>query len=340
MTIPRTPLRRAAAALTAALVLSGCSFDPAAQAPFSDQTEQMPPAKMPKATPDGAPGAGKSHSGKQDSSGDPCAVDDTTLAACLPTVTALVGIDMSRGLAATEDGAVWDIRPGLQPTVLTDAGGPVRQLVASPTVFEDGQVFVLMESGQVRRLTVLPNNRVDWRDLDTLREPAVLTAPKRPGAEPEPLFSDDERIELISACTQEAGPPTLLSTMLEGVPLISQWDGFLLSPVTGVSFDNSIGGCVVVNKTLIVAVPGAQQVVAIELQLDGADEFSSWTTKGAPEVLVDGQFGHIEALAAVPGPDGVEIWGGTINRRMGTGGAADDRIVRIPSDGAGGASPV
>ncbi|WP_448851095.1 glucose dehydrogenase [Corynebacterium sp. 335C] len=350
----RSPARRAAAAACAALLAcaSGClADDPALRGPFAEAPEgAMPePAPMPKAESPGLPGSGPSSRPREADDADPCAVDEVTLAACLPEVTALAAVRPGEGAAATADGALWRIRPGAPPERVAEGGARVRQLLAMPDSAETGQVMVLRDDASVARLTLLPGGGADLAEREP--EPGAVAMHVGRDGEPAFLLAGDEGIEVVGVCAVPPDAPPLMTVYLDGRPTLVQWNGALVEPLGGVDVDDTIGGCAFDGSRVVVAVPGAQRVVALPVALQSLDESAPlpgdpggpqvWSVEGGPDVLVEGAFGHIREIAVVPSAGGAEIWGGTANRALaeGGGGASDDRVVRLPADGGRGGSP-
>lgn len=332
-------------ALSAAVALLGatsvaCAQDQGLQQPFAEVEGDIHPIAPPDAEIDrlpdnggAAPEQGQSH---------PCDISDEILAACLPDVTAMTATGDSRGLTATSDGTLWDIRPGHEPEPLLQAQAPVRQLLPSSSVEEDGQVHVLLDDGSLHRLTLLPSGGTDWRETggpgDTV---AIVAGP----AGPENIRINDPGIELQALCDTPEGAPPIASVILDGQPTLVVFYGMMIEPLTGVDFDDSIGGCAASADEVVVAVPGAQRVVSIPLALDSGSgtlsEEAFWSVAGSPEVLVDGMYGHVSTVTIVDAEGVGEVWAGTANRVLAEGGPgeSDDRVVRFPLDGAAGGSP-
>lgn len=325
----------AGASLTACLDSS-----PELSAPFAEASSEptgvaMPDSRMKDALP--APGAQRQ---PRATDRDPCAIDDVVLAACLPETTAVASPGPGRVVVAVGDGTLMLVVAGTEPVEIATAGSRVRQIVAGPTVAEDGQLFLLRVDGSVARLTLLPGGGADLRELPEHASPSALGLYLDDSGAPNTLLAGDPGIELISVCHGPHGSPPLLTVRLDGTPMLAQWSEGLIQPVGGVDLSDSLGGCAIVGDRVIVAVPGAQRVVAIPVAPPAPGPFGAWTVAGSPEVIIDGEFGHIGWVAPVFVEGGVEVWGATVNRAEGrSGGDSDERVVRLPSGGSAGGSP-
>lgn len=343
---PARAVALACAGLLAATAGGCLADDPALRSPFTEvpgQAQQQP-VPMPSAEVPGDPGS-RGAAPEPDRDRAPCDVDPVTLAACLPEVTALAGAGPGEGVAATADGGLWRIRPGLAPERVADAGGRVIQLMAMPDSPETGQILVLRADGTVSRLTLLPGG-ADYADREA-RPGAVAMYIDR-GGRPDFLMAGDPGIEILGVCAVPPGAPPMMTARLDGHPTLIQWNGEIVEALTGVDVDDSLGGCAYDGANVVVAVPGAGRVVAVPMTLEPLDPVPgipgdpggprTWVVGGGPDILVEGAFGHIGTVAVVPGDSGPEIWGGTVNRALAEGGpgSSDDRVVRFPAGGAGG----
>ncbi|MEJ5919524.1 glucose dehydrogenase [Corynebacterium sp. H78] len=339
----------AAVVVPVSVTLTGCMDNsPDLQAAFTERAGEPTGIKMPKMdSPELPKSAAPTHSPRGPR--PPCSLDDVVIAACLPETTALSHAGIGRGLAATADGDVWLVVPGLAPTVVTHNRAPVRQFLASPTVEEDGQVYMLREDSTVARLTLMPGGHVDVRELSDFNEPGILSIFMDSDEGLQKLLIGDPGIDFKTFChgNGATGLPQLGTAILDGVPMLVEWSAGYLTPVGGVDLDNSIGGCAIVGDSVIVAVPDVQRVVSIKIGSDNHPLDPHWVVEGSPEVLVDGDFGHITSVAGVVSGQGVEIWGATSNKSPeraidpGTipGGENDDRVIRLPAGAGGGGSP-
>ncbi|MDO5731327.1 glucose dehydrogenase [Corynebacterium sphenisci] len=332
---------RCAALAAAAALAAGCAAAPDPHAgPFTVREAEPSPAPMPDAALHRPPTA---EPRRGDGSDDPCARDRITLAACLPAVTALAPIGPARALAADATGDLWEVAPGRPPRLVAELGARVRQLLPSPEVAEDHQVHVLLLGGAVLRLTLLPGGDVDRRELDA--PPGTIAiyrgALDPPGAPVNYLVAGDPAVEIVATCLTGRGVPPLLAARVDGRPQLVQLDGPELVPVAEVDFDDSIGGCAVAGGLAAVAVPGAQKVLTLPMSVGadpapGAAQPPRWRADGAPETVLEGEFGHVATVAAVPARGGPQLWAGTANRELAAAGpaAADDRVLRLPDAGA------
>lgn len=338
----RTTAKRIAAAAmaVAALATSSCMDDsPARQRPFAERSAEptgvpMPDRHVGEAL---APPGPRRESRPTD---DPCATGDSILAACLGETTALAPAGPGRAVVATADGHIHLVTAGSPPADIADMGGRVLQITASPTVAEDGQLYVLLAGGGLSRLTLLPGGGTDVRDLPEHSDPETLGFYLDADGEPFALLSGDPGIELISVCHAPPGLPPLLTVRLDGTPMLAQWSGSLVEPLGGVDLDDTLGGCAFTGTDVIVAVPGAQRVVSIPATPPAPGPFGAWTINGSPTTLVEGEFGHVGWVAPVLSDAGVEMWGATVNKADGReGGDADERVFRLPSGGSAAGSP-
>lgn len=339
---------RCGALATAAALVAGCAAVPDPHAgPFTAREAEPTPAPMPDAALSRAPTA---EPRRGDGSDDPCARDRITLAACLPAVTALAPVGPGRALAGDAAGDLWEVAPNRPPRLVAELGARVRQLLPSPEVAEDHQVHVLLLGGAVLRLTLLPGGGVDRRELDAPPGTVAIYrgALDRPGAPVNYLVAADPAVEIVATCLTGRGVPPLLAARVDGRPQLVQLDGAELVPVAEVDFDDSIGGCAVAGGLAAVAVPGAQKVLTLPMSVaveaapgPGAAHPPRWRADGAPETVVEGGFGHVAAVAAVPAHGGPQLWAGTANRELAAAGpaAADDRVVRLPDAGSAAGAP-
>lgn len=336
----RHPRARAVVALAAcaALPLAGCmDRDPELQGQFAERSGEPTGIRMPDSRLDDMPGP----TPQRESRGDrhPCAIDDVVLAACLPETTALASPGPGRGVVATADGVLWLVVPGMEPKPLTEPGAGVRQVLASPSSAEDGQMFVLRYDGSVARMTLLPGGGVDWRELPDDSGPGTTALYFDRSGELNTLLAGDYGIDIVSVCHAPNDGPPLLTVRLDGEPMLAQWSGGFVEPLGGVDLSNSIGGCAFDGQQVIVAVPDANRVVGIPVTApSGAG--GSWSVAGSPDVILDGEFGRVGSVAVVAGEEGLEVWGATRNTAGGEQGAeSDERVFRLPAGGSGGGSP-
>lgn len=310
------------------------------QQPFTEVEGDIHPIAPPDAEIESLPDSDAAPQAQDQS--HPCDISDEILAACLPDVTAITATGDSRALTATSDGTLWDVRPGQEPVPLLQTPAPVRQLLPSSSVEEDGQVHVLLNDGSLHRLTLLPSGGTDWRDTGTPGD-TVAIVPGPTG--PEHIRINDPGIELQAICDTPEGAPPIASVILDGQPTLVVFYGMMIEPLTGVDFDDSIGGCAASADEVVVAVPNAQRVVSIPLALESGEsalaEESFWSVTGPPEVLVEGMYGHVSTVTIVSADGAGEVWAGTANHVLAEAGPgeSDDRVVRFPLDGAAGGSP-
>lgn len=335
-------------ALTAAAVgmlsLSGCmSASNALELPFTEEKSEPTGIAMPKFSSPDLPSTPVPTTERSDSDKGPCDLDDVTVAACLPLTTALTAFGPGKALVATDDGALTVVAPGKAPREVVRLGAPAKQLLASPTVEEDRQVFVLRTDDTIARVTIAGDGTIDVRELPDLSEPGILGIyfDRTSGEQsPHKLLVGDPGIEFQQFCHGPHSMPPLATAILDGTPQLIQLTGPIITPLGGVDLDDSIGGCAVMGDRVVIAIPDAQKVISMPIgaQQDGAD--AAWEVKGSPDVLVDGDFGHISHVAAVAANQGIEIWGATTNKTAGAQPAeSDERVIRLPSDGAAGGSP-
>lgn len=343
----RRRLPRAAVALSCAVLAlapAAClGPDARTRGPYTTVSSPVEPhpVPMPGARSPELPGGGETTRTAAPAAGS-CAVDDVTVAACLPEITAVTGIDAATAVAATADGTLWLVRHGAAPRVLAELGGRVRQLTAHPRSSENGQVYVLLDDGSFLRVTSLPGTapRADVRALEAPGGTGAFRFSS--GGRPQFLTSSSDDVLIVSVCDGAAQTdlPVLVTAIYGGVPVLAQETGGVLAPITTVDTNDSIGGCAFDGRSAAVAVPAAQKVVAYDLVAPG-QPWDAWTAEGTRNVLVDGEFGHVSTVAVVPGAQGPEFWGGTANRSLSADGPAesDDRVVRLPNSGAAGGSP-
>nr|WP_162933186.1 glucose dehydrogenase [Corynebacterium lactis] len=341
-----TSIRRAALATASAGTLAlGACFSPSAapEASFTEVSAQPSGVKMPKFSSPDLPSTPVPTTAAKPREQGRCATDATTIAACLPGTTALTTLGPGEALVATDDGALTVVAPGKPPREVTRIGSPAKQLLASPSVTEDRQVYVLRQDSTVARVTILEGAPADVRELDALKEPGILGIyfkPNRTGHMISKLLVGDPGIEFQQFCHGPENMPALATAVLDGVPQLVQFSGGLIEPLGGVDLDNSIGGCAVAADRVIIAIPGANKVISVPIGAEHAGLNATWHIKGAPETLVEGEFGQISHVASVPAKDGFEVWGATTNKKSGgTVSESDERVVRLPNNGAAGGSP-
>ncbi len=333
-----TPALAAASVAFVAATTAGCMADNAVDSQFTPVEAEPTGIRMPKFdSPELPEAAAPTHTAERND--EPCAIDDVTLAACLDYITDVVGASPNTAIAATETGHLWRVTPGTPPVQLAELGIGIKQLLASPTVVEDGQVFVLLNDGTINRLTLLPGGGHTIQDFSEANPETlgIYFDPRR--GEPTRLLAGDPDIQFQAFCHNPLplpDMPPLATVILDGRPQLVQWSGGLLEPIGGIDLDNSIAGCAVAGDKVVVAIPDAQRVVAIGIEPnDDPVGLPSWQVSSSPEVLVDGEFGHVESVAAVFSAQGIEVWGGTANKapvRVGTGhtpGNKDDRVFRM-----------
>lgn len=334
-----------AAALAGTLALGGC-FSPSAapEASFSERTAEPTGVRMPKFSSPDLPETPVPTTSKEADKRGPCDTDDMTLAACLPLTTALAPLGPGEALVGTADGALSVVSPGKPSRKVAQLGSSAKQILASPSVVEDRQVFVLRENDTVARVTLFgQSSPADVREMPELSEPGILGIhfdPNRSGHFINKLLMGDPGIEFKQFCHGPENMPALATAVLDGIPQLVQWSGGLIEPLGGVDLDNSIGGCAVIADRAIIAIPGAEKVVSLPIGAEHTGPSSSWRITGTPETLVDGEFGQISHVVAVPAKDGFEVWGATTNKNAdGTVSESDERVVRLPNNGAAGGSP-
>lgn len=150
--------RRAAASsvVIATAALGGCySSTNADRAPFSEVTREPTAIEMPSIVSPTPSENGTPTRKAQKQSSDPCAESDTIIAACLDSTTALVSFGPNRALVATKAADIFLVSPGRTPQLVINSGAPVKQFLASPTVTEDGQIYILREDNTIARLTIV-----------------------------------------------------------------------------------------------------------------------------------------------------------------------------------------
>ncbi|KAA9225580.1 glucose dehydrogenase [Corynebacterium amycolatum] len=340
--------RRRRAALAAGVIgmvsLSGCmSASNALELPFTEDKSEPTGIAMPKFSSPDLPSTPVPTTENKAKDKGPCDLDDVTLAACLPLTTALASTGPGEALVATDDGALTVVAPGKTPREVARLGAPAKQLLPSPSVEEDRQVFVLRNDDTIARVTLVEGSTADVRELPDLSEPGILGIyfDRNSGAlSPRKLLVGDPGIEFQQFCHGPDGMPPLATAILDGTPQLVQLTGPVINPLGGVDLNDSIGGCAVMGDRVVIAIPDAQKVISMPVgpQYSGPD--AAWEVKGSPEVLVDGDFGHISHVAAVAANQGIEVWGATTNKTAGAQASeSDERVVRLPSDGAAGGSP-
>lgn len=324
--------------------LTGCmSSSSALESPFTEETAEPTGIAMPKFDSPDIPSAAVPTTERLPRDHGPCDVDDVTVAACLPLTTALVDLGTGEVLVATDDGTLSVVAPGRAPRKVANIGSPAKQLLASPTIDEDHQVFVLRRDDTIARVTVLRDAKADVRELPELTEPGILgiyfdrifgeTAPRK-------LLTGDPGIEFKQFCHGPDTMPPLATAILDGTPQLVQLTGPIIDPLGGVDLDDSIGGCAVMANRVIIAIPQAQKVISLPIgaQYDGPG--APWKITGSPEVLVDGEFGRISHVETVAAQNGPEVWGATTNKAADAPASeSDERVVRLPIDGAVGGAP-
>lgn len=333
------------AACSSLMLLSGC-FAPnaATEAEFTEKSVEPTGIAMPKFSSPDIPSQPVPTTTTQAPSNGPCQRDDIILAACLPLTTALAPVGTAQALVATADGALTLVRPGVDPVELTRLEVPVRQLLPSPAVTEDGQVFALGVNGTITRITLLPDAAgVDVRPLPELSEPETVAiyfdTPSQP-QELRKILRGDPNIEIVNFCSGLNRSVPLATAYIEGSPMLVELTDGIFGPLGGVDFSDSIGGCTIVGDQVVVAIPDAQKVISVPMKVEYSGRYPFWKLAGNPEVLVEKDFGRISHVAAVVGEKGVEVWGATTNKSGDApAAAADERVVRLPLDAASGASP-
>lgn len=341
----RGPRRAAfAAGAVGTLVLSGCMSSSASlEAPFAEDTAEPTGIAMPKFSSPDLPDSPVPTTERKKKESEPCDIDDVTLAACLPLTTTLTAIGPGQALVATDDGALTVVAPGKKPREIANIGAPAKQLLPSPAVAEDRQVFVLRNDDTLARVTILDDAPADIRELPELSEPGILGIyfDRIFGEEaPRKLLVGDPGIQFQQFCHGPESMPPLATAILDGTPQLVQLTGPIIDPLGGVDLDDSIGGCAVMGDRVVIAIPNAQKVISLPVGPEFNGLGSGWEVKGSPEVLVDGDFGQISHVAAVASGQGIEVWGATTNKTAGAKpSVSDERVVRLPSDGAAGGSP-
>lgn len=327
---------------TSAIALVGCmDSDPALEGHFAEREVEPSGVKMPKFNSPDFPSAVLPTKQKQKDPNDPCALDTTTLAACLPLTTALAEIGPSISLVATENGDLLAVEPDKTPRLIANVGARVAQILPSTSVTEDGQVFVLRVDSTIARVTVFSqatptDTPAEVRELPELSEPGILAIYFTQG-KIQKLLSGDPGIIIHSVCHGPENMPLLATASLDGVPQLVQWVDGWIEPLGGVDLANDIAGCTVLGNRVAVAIPEAEKIVSMEL---GQTDLGTWKLTGSPNTLIDGDFGRVSHLATVYNAQGMELWGATTNTANDRQGSdSDERVIRIPSDGRVGASP-
>lgn len=338
-----------AATVVGMLSLSGCmSASNALELPFTEQETEPTGIAMPKFSSPDLPSTPVPTTERKADNKGPCDLDDVTLAACLPLTTALAPLGPGVGLVATNDGGLTVVAPGKAPREIVRLGAPAKQLLPSPTVEEDRQVFVLRNDDTIARVTIVEDGNADVRELPELSEPGILGIyfdqvsedPTSGNKFPRKLLVGDPGIEFQQFCHGPATMPPLATAILDGTPQLVQLTGPVINPMGGVDLNDSIGGCAVMGDRVVIAIPDAQKVISMPIGAQHSGPGAAWEVKGSPEVLVDGDFGHISHVAAVASNQGIEVWGATTNKTAGAQPSeSDERVVRLPSDGAAGGSP-
>ena len=337
----RARLAALATITIAAGAIGGCYSSTAAdRAPFSEVSAEPSAVKMPKMSSPDLPNQSVPTEKQQQKSDDPCATDDTTIAACLDGTTALVGFGPNQALVATEAGDVFLVAPGKKPEHVVNTGAPVTQFLASPSVTEDGQVYILRSDDTIARLTVITMGglQADIKEMPELTEPGIEGIFFAGRRQVNKLISGDVNIVFHQLCHTPPDLPQLMTVSVEGIPQLAGFDDGIIDPLGGVDLDDSIGGCAVGGGKVAVAIPDAQKVVLVDIRGHGGPD-AGWEITGSPDTIIDGEFGHISHVAVVEGIQGFEIWAATTNRAAGEGGASDERVIRLPQGGAAGGSP-
>ena len=347
-----------AVALSASVAaLSGCmDTDPALKEHFAERSTEPTGIKMPKFdSPDLPSAVVPTPKNEKRDPNNPCALDATTVAACLPLTTALADLGPSTAVVATEDGNLYIVEPGKTPRLLANVGTAVRQILVSPSVTEDGQIFVLRADSTVARVTVFPATvhapePAEVRELPDVTEVGIIAIYFDDHGNLKKLLAGDPGIDIRSICHGPGNMPLLATAKLDGIPQLVQWVDGWIEPLGGVDLANDIAGCTVIGDHVAIAIPEAQKVVSVPIKPSaglaphGPSAHKKWELAGSPTTLVDGDFGRISHLAAVAGTHGFELWGATTNKspeiaESRQSSESDERVIRLPSDGKAGASP-
>lgn len=305
---------------------------------------------------------------------DPCDdPDPAVVATCLDPVGAIAVLpDGTSALVAERaTGRVLRVEQGVDPelvaTVPVDAAGGLTGLVLSPSYAEDRLVYAYATTAEDSRVLLLADGEAP--------KPVLTGIPRGPGDNGGALAVDVDGSLLVATGAAGTGddPASLAGKLLridtrgrpaEGnpdpaSPVLSSGltapGGICVDPVGGAAWVTDrtpaadllhlvrpgplaeaawrwpdrpgVGGCAVSGDA--VAVPQAGAAALFVLRVD-ADAVITGT-----ETALQDAYGRLGA--ATTGPDGL-VWFGTLNKDGGAPVPSDDRVVRIPLAGGGGAS--
>jgi glucose/arabinose dehydrogenase len=305
---------------------------------------------------------------------DPCDdPDPAVIATCLDPVGAIAVLPdgASALVAERETGRVLRVVQGVEPELVTtvpvDAAGGITGLVLSPAYTEDRLVYayvttpednrvVLLAPGEAPKpvLTGIPRGATDnGGALAVDVDGALLVATGAAGRGDDPASLAGKLLRIDTRGRPAEGNPDPASPVLSSG--LTAPGGICVDPVTGAAWITDrtpaadllhlvtpgplleaawrwpdrpgVGGCAAVGDA--VAVPQADAAAMFLLRVDGNAAITS------TETALQDAYGRLGA--ATVGPDGL-IWFGTLNKDGGDPVPSDDRVVRIPLAGGGGAS--
>ncbi|WP_040427894.1 hypothetical protein [Corynebacterium ulceribovis] len=330
----RRPALRLTAVVSVAILTAACGIqDPALQAEFEESTEQSA-LPMPKATVEGDRTPEKT---APDVSEDPCATNDMVVAACLEETTALTPLGDERAVVGAGKELIMVAR-GAEPKPMAAFDSTVRQILPSPTVAADGQLWVLLHDGSVKRVTIFGQDRFDVRDYPEAYGVEVILLDAN-GEIVTLRNVSDNYFQLVSACQDPMTGLPILTGYEHGIPVVAAWGNRFIQPIGTVDAGEELGSCFVNGENLLVAGPAAGKVMHQKIAQNPQGTFE---LIGAPTTAVSGEFGRIQAAAVSMMGDEELFWISTSNKSLNATAEpspSDDRVIIVPGGSASGASP-